>query len=158
MPAYEFTSVNAEKLMGEMLVAGYGNGFGYNVSADNATLTVEVNDDIEVTLATLQTVVDDHNPDLTEDQQLKEAALVAIEHGRRYLLRQMLSSNPNLGTIYTTIKSAVDSNTYLQQMVTNKLALMSLAYTWTINLTTPTNVDRARYVEAVVQIAGLSED
>ena len=43
-------------------------------------------------------------------------------------------------------------------MVTNKLALMSLAYTWTINLTTPTNVDRARYVEAVVQIAGLSED
>lgn len=85
---------------------------------------------------------------LGENTAITEVQKEALGKARDYLRKQLLKPSPNVQTIYSTIKSYVDSHPQLLQMVNNELALANLAYGWTItSMNNPANNnDRARYL------------
>jgi hypothetical protein len=90
----------------------------------------------------------------TENQQVAQAAQIAVQQGKDYLQKQYLSASPNLTTIYNTLSSAVASNAYLTQIMDNQIAVYQLetgANLAVIN----TNAQRARYIECVRRVIAL---
>jgi hypothetical protein len=79
---------------------------------------------------------------------------------KRYLRDQLRSASPNLGVIFSTIKTFVDGNAALLTALNNNIDVMALAYGW--NATTvknataaSTNAVKAQYVEAAKSIVGV---
>jgi len=105
---------------------------------------------------TVQSIVTNHNASvLTDDQKVQNAQNAAINQARDYLRKQLLNASPNITTIYNNVKSYVDANSYLSQMVSNQITIMSNSFTWVLNLITPTAIDRQRYLLAVEIVVGL---
>jgi hypothetical protein len=106
---------------------------------------VDVPDNI--TLQQVQTVVDAHNPaTLTADQQKAVARALMLSDAKNYLSNQLATANPNVQTIFNTVKAYVDGNAILTQMVTNQIALFNTAYGVTVNPAGATAADRTRYL------------
>ena len=89
-----------------------------------------------------------------ENTQIKATQTIALDKARDYLRKQLMIPNPNIGTIYSTIKPIVDSHPILLQMVNNQIDLLRTAYVWPV-LGGLTNVDKSRYVEAVKDVIAL---
>lgn len=113
------------------------------------------NSNITPNTATLEAALDSANTEIADNLALKAAALVAVTQGKDYLRRQMLKASPNVNDVYTTVKNVVDANTYLAQMVNNVVAINSNAYAWTLNLVTPTALDKQRYIKCVMEVVAL---
>lgn len=104
----------------------------------------------EVTLEQVQTIVNAHDPAILTPAQQKEAAQqILLANAKIYLSAQLAAPNPNITTIYNTVKAHVDSSPLLQQMVTNQITICSNSLTWVLNLLTPTALDRQRYLLCV---------
>lgn len=87
---------------------------------------------------------------LTDNQKAELARQAALEDARDYLKKQLVNPNPNVSTIYTTVKAFVDNRPQLLQMVTNNLNLCRAAFVWgALDLATP--LGQQRYL-MVVQI------
>lgn len=109
--------------------------FRLEVSHDNADSGV------------LDTIIAAHNPAiLTPEQQKAVARQLMLSDAKNYLSAQLQSSNPNVQTIFNTVKAYVDGNATLSQMVSNQIALFNTAYAVTVNPTGATAADRARYL------------
>lgn len=119
------------------------------------------NVDITPAQATLETALDNMLAKMATENQLISAQMIALSQARDYLKHQLLNASPNMTNIYLEVKKYVDDNSSLLQMVTNQLALMRNAYSiagivdWTVNLISPTAVDRARYLMAVELVIAL---
>lgn len=83
---------------------------------------------------------------LTDEQKTQEASDILLRQGKLYLRKQLLDPNPNVDDIYTTFKTQVDGHTTLTTMVDNMTALVEVSMGWSLDLTTPTTVDKLRYV------------
>lgn len=105
-----------------------------------------------------QAIVAAHNPAVLSKQQEIDQARAAIAQGKAYLQKQLVSVSPHtLTQLVSNMKPVVDGNTYLLRMVENKIDVMSVAFGWTAaDIKAPdTAIERARYVEAVMQIIAL---
>lgn len=140
-------------LLIEELAAGLTLSGNLQFSVTGDSLIVHNGDAIE---SEIDSIIAAHDKDvLTDEQKVEQAALIAIQNGKQYLRQQLLNASPNVTTIYNTIKTHVDSNTYLSQIVDNQVALMSTSLGWVLNLETPTPQDRMRYILAVEQVIAL---
>lgn len=154
MPIYRPTStpdpINHELLQEQLAQLG-----DIGLSKDSISWRVDIFES-GVTNAQVQAVIDAHDgTQKTDNQKIEESAEIALANGKLYLRKQLLNASPNVGEIYTTIKTAVDANPYLLQMVTNQIALIENSHSITVNLITPTPADRMRYILAVQQIIAL---
>jgi hypothetical protein len=154
---YQFTETpyNQATLQIE-LDAAFGASIADGGIVSRGATAFDVMIDDSVTQQQVQDVVDLHDPNVLSDaQQVEAAALVALGQGKIYLRNQLIKASPNVNTIYTAIKNAVDGNEYLLQMVDNVIAINSNAYVWTLNLVTPTALDKQRYIKCVMEVIAL---
>ncbi len=91
---------------------------------------------------------------LAEDENVEVDAIevskqVTMRDAKDFLRRQLSKSSPNVNQIYTVIKSGVDNDPVLLKMVSNQIALMSNSLVWTLNLASPTTLDKQRYIYCV---------
>lgn len=157
MRVYRPTSVpdpvNHELLQAEL--AGLGN---IGVSTDTEGWRIDVFDE-SITNAQVQAVIDVHDgTQLTDSQKLQQASQIALVQGKAYLRNQLLDPSPDVDSIYTTLRTHADSNTFLQQMVENQLTIDNNAYAWgmTIDpLTISTSLDKQRYIASVQRVIAL---
>jgi hypothetical protein len=106
-----------------------------------------------ITLQQIQDIVDLHDPDVLTDEQAKAIAKATLlEQAKTYLSNQLANPNRNVTTIYNTIKGQVDANPTLLEMVTAQIAINSNCFVWTLNLITPTGLDRQRYILSVQMV------
>ncbi len=88
-----------------------------------------------------------------DNTKISAAQAAALNGAREYLKKQLLNPSP-LGTIYSTVKNYIESNTHLNAMMTTRLTLVS-AYGWnSASLLNPSNdaagnENRKRYLECV---------
>lgn len=115
----------------------------------------ETKTDITPDTSTLESALDSALLAATESQQIESAALVALGQGKTYLRNQLVKASPSINDVYTATKNAVDSNVYLAQMVSNVIAINSNVYVWTLNLATPTALDKQRYIKCVMEVIAL---
>jgi hypothetical protein len=116
---------------------------------------LEIEHDGSVTAQDIDTILLAHNPAiLTEDQQLKSAAAVAIAQGKTYLKRQLLNPAPDVQTIFETLSDAINNNPYLLQMFANQRNLTLAANGWAA-LDTATPLGRVRYILIAEQVIAL---
>lgn len=107
-------------------------------------------------LTDLETVLATHDAGRVSDsQKLGSAQATALAQGRDYLQKQLLQAAPDIGAIYTALKAAVDDNADLAQMVTNQQAMIKNAHGWTLDLVTPTALDKQRYILVVQAVIAL---
>lgn len=103
--------------------------------------------------AAMDTLIAAHNPvTLTTEQTKAVARTLMLSNAKNFLSNQLAAPQWNaakLTEVYTTVKSYVDSNPTLGQMVANQITLCSNSLTWVLNLITPTAVDRQRYLFCV---------
>ena len=115
--------------------------------------------DITPNTATLESALDSANAAVTDENSVAVSSDIG-RTARRYLRDQLRSANPNLGTIFTQIKTYIDSNAQLLLMLNNNIDVMALAYGWNAaNVKAATgassNLLKAQYVEAAKSIAGI---
>lgn len=147
-------TVNPDTLTDALRTWRGANDIGVSCRTDGTQARVHLPEG--VVLADIQAILDAHNPaTLSDNQKSNLAAAVALIQGKLYLRKQLVNSSPNVTTIYTTIKAAVDGNAHLLQMVNNQIALAETAFVWTLNLVTPTALDRTRYIFCVQMVVGL---
>lgn len=147
-------TVNAAKLTEELRAWRGSDDIGVSARSDGTNARVILPDG--VILADVQAILDAHNPALLTDTQKNAlAANVALIQGKLYLRKQLVNANPNVATIYTTVKGYVDGNAHLLQMVNNQIALAETAFVWTLNLITPAAIDRTRYLFCVQMVIAL---
>lgn len=104
------------------------------------------NVDITPDTPTLEAALDAATVTLTTEQTKAIARTVLLSDAKNYLSNQLQSSNPNVQTIFNTVKAYVDGNATLSQMVSNQIALFNTAYAVTVNPSGATAADRARYL------------
>lgn len=114
--------------------------------------------DITPNTATLESALDSANANVADENSVAASADIA-RTARRYLRDQLRSANPNLGTIFSQIKTYIDSNAQLLLMLNNNIDVMALAYGWNAaNVKAAaagsTNAIKAQYVEAAKSIVG----
>jgi hypothetical protein len=115
--------------------------------------------DVTPSNATLEAALDTANTNVTDDASVSTSSDLA-RTARRYLRDQLRSANPNLGTIFSTIKAFVDGNPQLLVALNNNIDVMALAYGWSAanvkNATAAsTNPLKAQYVEAAKSIVAI---
>lgn len=106
----------------------------------------------------IDTIIGAHNASVqTDEQKLQSAQSAALNQARDYLRKQLLNPSPNITNIYNNVKSQVDANPQLLQIVNNKLSIAQLAYGWTVASMNAgaNNTDRARYLECILSVVGL---
>jgi hypothetical protein len=91
---------------------------------------------------------------MTDDQKIQSAANVAVTQAKSYLRNQLLAPD-SIDTIYTALKVQVDSDSYLQTMVTSQIAITSNAFGWSLDLVTPSAIDKQRYIFIIQQVVAL---
>lgn len=105
--------------------------------------------------AALDAIIAAHNAaNLTQDQQIQAAALVALAQCKDYLRRQLLNPSPNTTTIVNTLSAAINGNPHLLQMFNNQSALMIAANAW-VAIDPVTAVGRSRYILVVEMVIAL---
>jgi hypothetical protein len=125
------------------------------VSQGSTTFRVhEIEDVDESTVsADLDAIIAAHDHDVLTDEQAKAIAKATLlEQAKTYLSNQLANPNRNVTTIYNTIKGQVDANPTLLEMVTAQIAINSNCFVWTLNLITPTPLDRQRYILSVQMV------
>lgn len=115
--------------------------------------------DVTPSNAALEAALDTANAQVADDTTVVVSSDMA-RTAKRYLRDQLRSVNPNLGTIFTQMKSYIDSNTQLLLMVNNNIDVLSLAHGWNAanvkNATAAsTNIIKAQYVVAAMGIVGV---
>jgi len=108
---------------------------------DDDTLT-----DITPNTATLEAALDSANAATTVATTKTVARTLLLSDAKNYLSAQLATASPNVQTIFTTVKTYVESNAILTQMMVNQIALFNSAYGVTINPAGITIADRARYL------------
>jgi hypothetical protein len=104
--------------------------------------------------ATILQALTDLATQQTENQQVAEAAQIAVQQGKDYLQKQNLSASPNLTTKYNTLSAQAASNVYLAQIMANQLAVYQLETGENLAVIN-TNAHRARYIECVRRVIAL---
>lgn len=108
---------------------------------------IEVEHDGSVTPQQIDSILAAHNPaTLTSEQQKAIARTLMLSDAKNYLSNQLQAANPNVQTIFNTVKAYVDNNPTLAQMLSNQIALFNTAYGVTINPAGATAADRTRYL------------
>jgi hypothetical protein len=107
----------------------------------------------------LEAALDTANATVADDATVEVSSNIG-KIARRYLLDQLRSASPDLGTIFTQMKAYIDSNPQLLLMHNNNINVMSLAHGWNAanvrNATNAsTNAVKAQYVEAAKSMAGV---
>lgn len=87
-----------------------------------------------------------HTADMSASETKAIARTLLLSDAKNYLSNQLQGASPNVTNIYNAVKTYVDGNATLSQMLENQISLFNLAYNVTINTTTPTAADRARYL------------
>jgi len=155
MGIYRPSTIPANGINHELLQAELAQLGNIGLSTDAEGWRVDIFAE-GVSDSAVQAVIDAHDATvLTDEQKVRDAAVVALEQGKTYLRTQLLNASPNVGDIYSTVKAAVDGNVYLAQVVSNQIALMSNSFGWTLNLETPNATDRQRYILAVEMVVAL---
>jgi hypothetical protein len=124
-------------------------------------LDERINSIVDVTpgIATLESALDTANTNVSDENTVFVSQDIA-KTARTYIRNQLRSANPNLGTIFTTIKSFVDNNPQLLTSLNNNIDVMALAYGWNaVNVKAATGAStnqlKAQYVEAVKSIVAV---
>lgn len=115
--------------------------------------------DVTPSNAVLEAALDTANAN-NADENTVSASSELMHTARRYLRDQLRSANPNLTTIFNTIKGVVDGNAALLVAMNNNIDVMALAYGWNgNNVKNATgasgNALKAQYVEAAKSIVAL---
>jgi hypothetical protein len=115
--------------------------------------------DVTPNTATLEAALDTANASVADDATIEVSSNIG-KLARRYLRDQLRSVSPSLATIFTQIKSYIDSNAQLLLMLNNNIDVMALAYGWNANNVknatgASTNAIKAQYVTAAMGIAGI---
>jgi hypothetical protein len=129
---------------------------------DRTAPGIENRIDITPSQAVLEAALDAALTAAVQQQEIDEANTALIQ-GREYLKRQFVSATPHtLMQLVNNIKPVVDGNTFLLRAIENKIDVMSVAFGWTAaDVKTPDTapndnaLNRARYIEAVMQIIAL---
>ncbi len=109
-----------------------------------------------VLLSTIQVVVDAHiHTDKTSSQSNQIATDLLLIQGKAYLYNKLNSTNPNITTIYSVLKAVIDGDAILTQLLNNQLALMENSFGWTVDLVTPTTIDKQRYIIILEMVISL---
>ncbi len=110
--------------------------------------------------AELEAALDTANTNSADENTVSASSELA-RTARHYLRDQLRSNSPNLNTIFTTIKTFVDNNpAVLQVMLNNAIDGMAAAYGWNaVNVKgatgASTNAVKAQYIEAAKSIVSL---
>lgn len=115
--------------------------------------------DVTPPTAVLEAALDTANANVTDTNTVSVSSDLA-RTARRYLRDQLRSANPNLGTIFITVKNFVDGNPQMVTALNNNIDVMALAYGWNAaNVknasAASTNAIKAQYIEAAKSIVGI---
>lgn len=115
--------------------------------------------DVTPSTAALEAALDTANANVADDTTVAAASEIA-RTAKRYLRDQLRSANPNLGTIFTQMKTYIDNNPPLPLMLNNNIDVMALAHGWNAanvkNATAASaNSVKAQYVVAAMNVVGV---
>jgi len=115
--------------------------------------------DVTPESAVLEAALDTALAAIADEDSISASSNIMLT-ARRYLRNQLRSANPDITTIFNTIKTSVDGNPALLTMLNNNITLMALAYGWNAanvrNATAAsTNAVKAQYIEAAKSIVAL---
>ncbi len=131
------------------------------INASNRKIYDERPAPVDVTPSTpvLEAALDTANAGVSDETTVSVSSEMA-RTAKRYLRDQLRSASPNLGTIFSTIKTFVDGNAQLLTALNNNVDVMALAYGWNATnvknaSAASTNAVKAQYVEAAKSIVGI---
>lgn len=145
------TTEDFRKAIAHLQSVNHFGGAILQMNIGDAVEECEVLDDDTLTILTpdtptLESALDSALVELSASENKAVARTLLLSDAKNYLSAQLQSSNPNVQTIFNTVKAYVDGNATLSQMVSNQIALFNTAYAVTVNPSGATAADRARYL------------